>query len=115
MSANSGSDAAEVFEIYRTVFQIIAPYIDGLVHEFYQITGYVRSEMQTVKFEDLFMYGQANAINALNRYIEKRLSIPAKNVNPMQKLCRSDRGQSSDMSEDLSFSQALGLAMREVT
>jgi len=48
VSVEENRDKDDAMEIYRTVFQILNPYVDGLIHEFYQITGYVRSEMQSV-------------------------------------------------------------------
>ncbi len=69
-------DQDDTIEIYRSVFQILAPLVDKLLHEFYQITGYVRSEIQEVKFEEIYMYGQASLINFLDKYFKKRLNIP---------------------------------------
>jgi type IV pilus assembly protein PilM len=105
----------EALDIYRTIFQILSPYVDGLVHELYQITGYVRSELQNVKFEEIVMYGQANAIRALDRYVEKRISISTKSVDPMLKLIRSQKGNSVGTPGANSFAKALGLAMREIS
>lgn len=105
----------DAIEIYRTIFQILTPYIDELIHEFYQITGYVRSEMQGVKFEEISMYGQASLINFLDQYLEKRLNIPTKCINPMNKLTLSDGSLLPDTAEGAPFALALGLAMRKVT
>jgi Tfp pilus assembly PilM family ATPase len=102
-------------EIYRTVFQILTPYIDGLIHEFYQITGYVRSEMPRIKFEDIFMYGQASAIRSLDQYLEKKLTIRTKYINPMVKFSVSDSTLLTDRVGGAPFALALGLAMRKVT
>ncbi len=110
---NGGKDDA--MEIYRTIFQILTPHVDALIHEFYQITGYVRSETQGVKFEEISMYGQASSLNFLDQYLEKRLDIPTKCINPILKLTLSDSSLLPDTDEGASFALALGLAMRKVT
>jgi type IV pilus assembly protein PilM len=115
VSAEENGDKDDAMEIYRTVFQILTSHIDGLIHEFYQITGYVRSEMQKVKFEDIYMYGQASSINFLDQYLEKKLNIPTKCINPMIKLTLSDSSLLPDTAEGAPFALALGLAMRKVT
>jgi type IV pilus assembly protein PilM len=115
ISAEENGDKDDAMEIYRTVFQILTSYIDGLIHEFYQITGYVRSEMQKVKFEEIYMYGQASSINFLDQYLEKKLNIPTKCINPMIKLTLSDSSLLPDTAEGAPFALALGLAMRKVT
>ncbi len=107
-------DKEDAMEIYRTVFQILSPYVDGLIHEFYQITGYVRSEIQSVKFKEIFMYGQATAINFLGQYIEKKLNIPTKCINPMGKFILAN-SNFYDSAQGAPFALALGLAMRKVT
>ena len=101
--------------IYRTVFQILTPYMDVLIHEFYQTIGYVRSELQTARFDELFLYGQAGAINFLEPYLESRINIPVTCINPMLKLALSDGDTLSDSARGGPFALALGLAMRKVT
>ncbi|MGD8891948.1 MAG: pilus assembly protein PilM [Desulfobacterales bacterium] len=107
-------DKDEAMEIYRTVFQILNPYVDGLIHEFYQITGHVRSELQSVKFEEIFIYGQAISINFMDRYLEKKLNIPTTCINPMEKLTLIDSSLLADLADGAPFSLALGLALRNV-
>jgi type IV pilus assembly protein PilM len=101
-------------EIYRVVFQILSPYVDKLVHEFYKIIGYARSEMQQVKFEEISMYGQANSVNFLDQYLEKRLNIRTRCVNPMVKLALRNSSLPPDTSEGAAFAMALGLAMQKL-
>jgi type IV pilus assembly protein PilM len=108
-------DQDDTIEIYRSVFQILAPLVDKLLHEFYQITGYVRSEIQEVKFEEIYMYGQASLINFLDKYLKNRLNIPTKLINPMSKLTLQGRSLPSDTVEGATFAIALGLALRKVT
>lgn len=108
-------DGPEALEIYRTVFQILAPYVDVLVNEFYQITGYARSEIQNIRFQEICLYGQAAFINSLEQYLAKRLTIPTKCINPMTKFTLSDNVLLPDMIEGAPFALALGLAMRKVS
>ena len=104
----------DAIEIYRTIFQILTPYIDELIHEFYQIIGYVRSETQGAKFEEISIYGQAESIYYLGQYLAKRLSIPTKCINPMSKLALADNNLLPYTAEGAPFALALGLAMRRV-
>ena len=99
----------------RTVYQIITPYIEELIHEFHELIGYVRSERQDTVFECIYMYGYATLVRHLDRYLEKRLDIPTKLINPMTKMKLSDHSLLPDISEGAPFALALGLAMRKVT
>jgi type IV pilus assembly protein PilM len=105
----------DVIEIHRTIFQILAPLVDKLIHEFYQITGYVRSMIPEVKFEGIYMYGQANLINFLDKYFINRLNIPSHLINPMSKLSLQGRSLTSDQIGGEIYAIALGLALRKVT
>ena len=111
-SAEGDGDEQDAMEIYRTVFQILTPHIDELIHELHQIMAYVRSETQKAKFEEIFMYGQASLINFLGQYLQKRLNMSTKCINPISKLTLSY--SSPDAAEGAPFAQALGLAMRKV-
>ncbi|UCD32973.1 MAG: pilus assembly protein PilM [Desulfobacterales bacterium] len=113
--SDESAEKDDDIEIYRTVFQILTPHIDGLIHEIYQITGYVRSEMQKIRFEEISLYGQASSINFLDRYIQKKFDIPTKSINPMIKLSRLDNSLLPGTVEVAPFALALGLAMRKVT
>lgn len=101
--------------VYRTLFRLLSPYVEELIHELYQITGYVRSEMETAQFEEIVLYGWASGFNYLDQYIQKRLNIPTKAVNPMVKL--SWRMDSADLEDAAGspFGPALGLALRNVS
>jgi len=101
--------------IFRTVFQILTPHLDVLIHEFYQTIGYVRSELPSARFDELFLYGQAGAINSLAPYLESRINIPVTCINPMLKLTLSDSAALADASKGAPFALALGLAIRKVT
>jgi type IV pilus assembly protein PilM len=101
-------------DIYRTLFQILIPHIDDFIHELHPIIGYVRSENQQAAFEGIYMYGHANSICHLDRYLEKTLNIPTRCINPTSKLIPSADSLLSDSSEGAPFALALGLAMRRV-
>ena len=102
-------------EMYRAIYQIINPHIEQLVHEFHKVIGYARSEQQDAVLEGIYIYGPGTFIRHLDRYLEKRLNIPASLINPFDKEGLSKDPSLSDLSEGGSFSLALGLAMRKVT
>jgi len=101
-------------EIYRTLFQILSPYVDMLVHELYQIFGYVRSKQSGIRFEKIFLYGQANLVGSLDRYLEAHLGIPTESINPIPKLNLADGCRFQDTARGAAFALALGLALRKV-
>ena len=102
-------------EMYRAIYQIINPHIEQLVHEFHKVIGYARSEQQDAVLEGIYIYGPGTFIRHLDRYLEKRLNIPASLINPLDKVALSRDPSLSDLSEGGSFGLALGLAMRKVT
>ena len=108
------SGDTEMDNILRAIFQITTPYIEEVIHEFHKIIAYVRSEISNPIFEGIYMYGQATRISNLDRYIERRLNIPTKLVNPFTNATLSDKGILPDTSEGAPFALALGLAMRKV-
>lgn len=110
MSKDPESDLA----ISRTLFRLLTPHMEALVHELYQITGYVRSEMESARFQEIVLYGWASAINDLDQYVENRLNIPTKAVNPMTKLTWRVDKPDLDSINGAPFAPALGLALRKV-
>jgi len=102
-------------DMYRSIFQILAPSIDALINEFHQIFAYVRAGNRKISFREIAIYGQANTILHLDKYIEKRLNIPTKCVNPINKGVLSRNSGLPDKAEEAPFSRALGLALRKVT
>lgn len=102
-------------EIYRTLFQILSPYVDVLVHELYQIFGYVRSTQSSIRFGKIFLYGQANFLGSLDRYLEAHLGIPTESINPTVKLTLTDGCRLPDGARGAAFALALGLSLRKVT
>ena len=102
-------------DMYRAIYQIINPHIERLIHEFHRVIGYARSEGQDAILEGIYIYGPGTFILHLDRYLEKRLNMPATLINPLDKLALSKGASLSDPSESGSFGLALGLAMRKVT
>jgi len=102
-------------DMYRAIYQIINPLIEELVHELHKVIGYARSGELSAVLEGIYIYGQGTCVRHLDRYLEKRLNLTTKLMNPLSKLALSNQGMLSDLSEGGSFGMALGLAMRKVT
>jgi type IV pilus assembly protein PilM len=105
----------EMRDMYRAIYQIINPHIEELVHEFHRVIGYARSERQDAVLEGIYIYGPGTFIRHLDRYLEKRLNIPASLIDPLKKVGLSKDASLADLSEAGPFGLALGLAMRKVT
>jgi len=116
-SSNNSMDLTEDIKtdnISRAIYQIITPLIEELIYEFHKLIGYVRSEERDVVFEGIYLYGQAALIHHLDDYLERRLNIPTKLINPMTKVALPDENILGDIPEGAPFALALGLAMRKV-
>jgi type IV pilus assembly protein PilM len=109
------SDKAEMESMLKVFYQIISPHIEELILECHKIIAYVRSEVPNPNFEAIYMYGLANMIGNLDAYVEKRLQIPTKLVNPVRDRIFQNDGILAGVSEGAEFALALGLAMRKVT
>ena len=105
----------DMTEVSRTIYQIIAPYIDELIYELNKVISHVRSEKQNFIFDGLFLYGQASGINQLDRYLDKRLNISTKIMDPLMALAAARNNFVLRDSEEGMFALALGLAMRRIT
>jgi type IV pilus assembly protein PilM len=116
-STNSNIDIAQDTTMdsrSRATHQIIEPYIHELIYEFQKMIAYVRSEERNTAIKSIYIYGQGTLIHHMDRFFEKRLNIPTKLINPLEKITFSDNGFLSDVSEDVPFALALGLAMRKI-
>ena len=111
---NPEEDAATE-NMYRAIYQIITPYIEELIDEFHKMIGYLRSDERHALFEGIYIYGPGALIHHLDSYIEGRLNMPTKLLNPMTKLGFSGDNNLMDRSEGAPFALSLGLAMRKVT
>ena len=99
----------------RAIYQIITPQVEKWIFDFHKITGYVRSEDHDTTFESIYLYGCAPLIFHLDRYLERRLNIPTKVVNPLSQVKLSDERLLPDISEGGPFGLAIGLGMRKVS
>jgi type IV pilus assembly protein PilM len=99
----------------RTIFQIIAPYIGELIYEFHNIIGYVMSEEHNAMLQGISIYGQANLVHNLDRYLERHLNISTRLINPIKDVALLDGSILPDISQGAPFALALALAMRKVT
>lgn len=109
------ADPDDAKDLYRAIYQIINPLIEELVHELHKVIGYARSGELDASIEGIYIYGQGTYVRHLDRYLEKRLNITARLMNPLNKVALSSEGILPDLSEGGSFGMALGLAMRKVT
>ena len=100
-------------DLYRVIYQIIAPAVEEIVDEFHKMVGYLRSEERNALFEGVYIYGHGPLVFDLDGYVEGRLNIPTKLVNPMEKMGGEELGEEEGV-EAAPFSLALGLAMRKV-
>ncbi len=100
--------------VLRAVRQIITPYLEALIYEFHNVIGYMMSEEPDAVIQEGYVYGHANFIRDLDRYLESTLNIPIKLVNPVTNMALPEDGMLTDPSEGGPFSLALGLAMRQV-
>lgn len=100
---------------YRTIYQIVTPHIEEWLNEFRKITSYLRSKDPNLRLEGIYLYGYAPLISNLDRYLEKRLEITTRQVNPMTEVAVANDNILPDVSEGAPFGLALGLSMRKVS
>lgn len=96
----------------RAVSQILAPSMEELVRELFQIIGYARSVSPQIQFQELWLYGMATAIKNLGPFLERRLGFPAHPMKPFQKLGLAPVDDKTDNWN--TYVYALGLALRGV-
>ncbi|NNG02245.1 MAG: pilus assembly protein PilM [Desulfobacteraceae bacterium] len=109
---NSSDTSMGDMDVHRTVYQVLAPYVDELIHELHQIIAYVRSETRHTAFESIALYGQGSDVHHLDQYLESRLGIPTRCINPMTKISAGEK--SVDSSGAANYAIALGLGLRQV-
>lgn len=111
--ALEGEDA-DIVAGRRAVYQIIAPHIDEFLHEMDKAISYARVEEHHPEFEGIYLYGQATLVSSLDDYVESRLNIKTRILDPLLKIDVAHGGIASDLPPDAPFALALGLAMRRV-
>jgi type IV pilus assembly protein PilM len=98
----------------RAVYQIIAPHIDEFLHEMDKAISYARVEERHPEFEGIYLYGQATLVSSLDHYVESRLNMKTRILDPVEKMDVASGGIVSDIPPDAPLAVALGLAMRRV-
>jgi type IV pilus assembly protein PilM len=113
--SNTTDDArdAAVDNSCRVLYQVIAPYIEKWILEFHKIMAYVRSEDHDRSIAGIYLYGYAPLVHKLDRYLERRLNIQTKIVNPIKEVSLPDDSILADISDGGPFGLALGLGMRK--
>jgi type IV pilus assembly protein PilM len=105
---------AEGEEVSRAIYQILSPHVEELIHELHKTIGYVRSEGWNAPAEGLYLYGYATYVRYLDHYLERRLNIPTRLMNPVSKMLFADESILPDKTDGAPFGLALGLAMRRL-
>jgi type IV pilus assembly protein PilM len=111
----NGGGGQDDMNMYRVIFQIIAPAAAELVYECHKTISYLRSLPGHADFTTVYLYGLADQIFHLDRYLEKEVEIPAQCVDAFSKLGYADGENPPGITEGISPVPALGLAMREIT
>jgi len=104
----------ETRNIYRAIFQIISPTVNGLVYECHNALGFVRSIRGNMAFGTVYLYGLAGLISHLDRYLEEQIEIPVHLVDLSAHLDVSGSKGTVPLSGEISPAPALGLALREL-
>ncbi len=104
----------DVRNIYRAIFQIISPTVNGLAYECHNTIGFVRSVRDNVAFGTVYLYGLAGLISHLDRYLEEQVKIPVQLVDLKTHLDVAGRKRPLLLPGEISPAPVLGLAMREL-
>jgi Tfp pilus assembly PilM family ATPase len=89
--------------------------MEEFIDEIHKIMGYVRSDVADSIFGGIYIYGQGSMVLNIDNYLERRLNIPVKLVNPMTKEFLQLDGFPAGIFDDTTYTLALGLALRKVT
>ena len=111
---NDGPDMTVNDTIYKILYQIISPYVEELVAELQRLIGYIRSAEVSTAFEGVYIYGQGTTIQDLDAYVEKRLNLQTKSVDPTEWLPTTNGLLLSQSMDKDKFSLSLGLGMRKI-
>jgi type IV pilus assembly protein PilM len=98
----------------RPTYQVIAPYINKLIHEFQKMIAFFRSEEHNTAIKNIYIYGEGTKICHLDQYFENSLNIKTELVSPLKKISFSDNSNLPEEFEDTPLTLALGLGMRRV-
>lgn len=103
----------EARDIFRAIFQIIAPTINELAYECHNTIGYVRSVRDNAAFGTVYLYGLAGLISHLDRYLEEQVEMPVHVVDLKTHLDVSGCKYPMPLTGEVSPAPVLGLALRE--
>lgn len=109
-SLPQGDDIAAM----RVVSQILAPNMEELVQELFQIIGYARSVSPQIQFQELWLYGRANEIKNIGPFLKERLGFPTHQMDPFKKLGMG-HGNLFEGGDVNAYIHALGLTLRGLT
>lgn len=109
-----GSEPTSDDAICQILSQIISPYVETLADELHRLIAYIRSEEINTHFEGLYLYGQGTLIQGLDAYIEKRLNLPTRSIDPTESLPTTNGALLTDSMDKEKFSLSLGLGMRKI-
>ncbi len=98
----------------RVVSQILAPNMEELVQELFQVIGYARSVSHQIQFQELWLYGRANEIKNMGPFLKKHLGFPAHQMDPFKKLGLG-HGDLFEGGDANAYIHALGLTLRGLT
>jgi len=98
----------------RAVSQVIKPLMEELVYEFHKMFSYVRSEAPKTFIDKICLYGAAADICGLERYLSRRLGMPAMLTNPLSDGALKLNGGSGTVADGSLYALALGLAARRI-
>jgi type IV pilus assembly protein PilM len=100
--------------MYRVIYQVVAPAVDELVYECHKTISYLRSLQGHAAFGTVYLYGLANQICYLDRYLEGHVGIPTQGVDALTRLGYAGPDPCLGVTDAISPVPALGLAMRQV-
>lgn len=113
-ATDEGALDEEARNIYRAIFQIVSPTVNGLAYECHNTIGYVRSVRDNVTFGSVYLYGLADMISHLDRYLEEQVEIPVQMVDLKNHLDVAESKHSIPLSGEISSAPVLGLALRDL-
>jgi type IV pilus assembly protein PilM len=113
--AMNGGGGQDALNMYRVIYQIIAPAVDELVYECHKTISYLRSLHEHTAFGSVYLYGLADQIFNLDRYLERLVGIAVQGVDVLGKMGTQDGETPTGITEGISPVPAIGLAMREVS
>ena len=108
------ADEKSTVNILRAVYQIITPFMEELVYEFHKMISYARSEGQNPLIEEICLYGNAALIHHMDRYLERRLNLSVRILNPLAQFEPKRGTGAAESAEGAPWSVALGLALRRI-